>query len=247
MIWASSWQWERYEYKVELLKQYESHDLDSAIDLNALNLDTLESDKAKALVHKKVKVKGYFDLNNQMIIINRRHKTGSGYWLLSPLMLPYSEKIVLMSRGFIPFVDREPISWKKYDLKDVYTFEVHKWLYPDLPLIAKQLPYPIVEDFFLQKLGGPNKQVVEQAKPPKGLEEVETAEEPSNSPTKPLTSIFPAESITFKVPPSTHFGYTIEWLLLALATLVISFLLQAYPRKPKKKAPMVQAMSKELH
>ena len=242
MLWASSWQWERYLYKVALLEEYASHDAAPPLELTGDEFDRQD------LVHKKVKIRGEFDLERQFIVINRRHKTGSGYWLLAPLKISSSDKTVIVGRGFIPFADRAPETWKKYDLQGVQEFEavvqenvsrrtifspknpkrkneefIFKWLYPELSAIAKQLPYPIIENYFLQKLGGPE------------------------------TGVFPAESVTFKVPPSTHFGYTIEWILLAIATFVISFLLQAFPRtkptSPKKKPSRAnfQTGNKEIH
>ena len=43
--------------------------------------------------------------------------------------------------------------------------------------------------------------------------------------------IFPKESISIQVPPQTHYGYTFEWIILAMITLFISFFAQKYPRK----------------
>ena len=227
MLWASSWQWDRYHEKLELLKEYQNHETAEAMELRP---DELSAQDAKKLVHKKVKLKGVYDLDNQLIVINRRHASGSGYWLLAPLKVSGQKKSVIVSRGFIPFLDREKETWKKYDVEgEVEVIAVVqesvaqkttlspknsttntdnkslKLLYPEIPVIAKQLDYPVIESIFLQKLGGSSK------------------------------GEFPAESITFRVPPSTHFGYTFEWIFLAVATLVIAFLLQAFPRKKRLK------------
>ena len=61
------------------------------------------------------------------------------------------------------------------------------------------LPYPTLETVFIQRLGG-------------------TA-----------LGRYPEESVQIQVPPSTHFGYTFEWGILAVVTLTAGFLLQAFP------------------
>lgn len=223
MLWASSWQWERYLYKEELVKTYAHHHDSVAKELPI----SLDADVYQPLLHQKVRLRGSYDLENQLIVINRRHATGSGYWLLAPFRIAGSETAVIVSRGFIPFEDRTPESWRKYDrvgeielvgvlqesisggmvnpssrvfsLKDGE--DLKQWRYPDVAEIAKGLPYPVVPAIFVQRLG------------------------------PPLSGEFPAEAISIRVPPSTHYWYSFEWIGLALATLLIAFLLQAFPRK----------------
>jgi cytochrome oxidase assembly protein ShyY1 len=226
MLVASYWQWQRYKYKVALLQTFTENKSSPATPL-----PSLESigDQFDDLLNKKISVIGNYDFEKQLIIINKRHRmpdgaSGPGHWLVTPFKPINSKKTILVSRGFIPFVDSEPESWTKYNFQEENLLGVLqksinskgplspqnpvatkdkwevRWKFPELQNIAKQFPYPIETRFFIQRIG----------KPPVGN--------------------FPSEDLSIKVPPSTHFGYTIEWILLALATLAIGFVKQAFPR-----------------
>ncbi len=226
MVWASMWQWERYLYKLDLIETY---DKNSEIPAFEFPTSGEELKDFESIIHRKVEISGEYDFEREMIVLNRANAVGPGYWLLTPMKLEGTDRHVIVSRGFIPFEDREPETWEKYrfskketlkatvqetvppktfltpksaDVKNENEFK-RKWLYPDIEEIAKQLPYPVITAVFLQRLGAP----------------------PSGT--------FPAESITVRVPPSTHYGYSIEWALLAAASLVVGFLLQAFPRKKR--------------
>ena len=223
MFWCSTWQWDRYKKKVELLATYEESRTGTAVPLSPSDL----SDNAlDALLHRVAHLKGTYDYQHQIIVTNREHASGPGHWLLTPLKLEGSDQHVIVSRGFIPFADREPNTWGKYNFAEVDEFDAvvkpsssqtmfgpsnpkvssempfpTMFFYPDIGHFAKQLPYPVVQSVFFQRLG------------------------------QPAVGEFPAQSILVEVPPQTHFGYTIEWALLGLATLTICFLIQAFPRQ----------------
>lgn len=235
MLFASSWQWNRYKFKTELLQTYANNEVSPPLPLPQL---PLTDNVGEALKFRVVAAKGRYDYANQVAIKNRKHpRYGPGLWLLTPFELTESTapgssvKHIMVSRGYIPFEDLAQHSWDKYNfyppeevLRGIVQpstparsalapavwpdergsdgngsqVKIHThWLYPDLAQISKQLPYPIETDFFMQRLGPP----------PAGE--------------------FPAESVSLTVPPSTHFGYTIEWILLAVATLAVGILLQS--------------------
>lgn len=223
MLVASRWQWHRYLEKQELVATYAEHSTTKAVVINAASLDSKSiADKYR---YRKIQVSGTWDFSHQMVIINRMHKSGPGYELLTPLHLDSSDFALIVSRGFIPFADREPDSWHKYDIAEPKaTLEgvvqasvskglfspgnpavnpngqwVSKWLFPELDLMAKQFPYPVVDTFYLQQ--------------------IHTGE----------SHDFPAQNISIEVPPSTHYWYTYEWIVLALCTLSIGFSVQAFP------------------
>ncbi len=230
MLKASAWQWERYKFKVELIEQLKSNSTLVAVPL--LNFTDSFSDP-EALLHKKVSAKGSYDFDRQAIIINRTYSTGSGYWLLAPFKLEGTNQAVIVSRGFIPFEDRTPDTWTKYNsssgkIEGVVQLSVskkiltpsnpktgdgqpfaHKFLYPEIDAMARQLPYSVIEGFFIQRL--------------------------SEEKFDPRSPVYPAEDVKIDVPPEVHYGYTFEWIILAFATLSVSFLLQAFPRNPKAK------------
>lgn len=224
MLRASAWQWERYKFKVALVETYKSNTAAIAVPLAQNELpDTYDS-----LLNRKVTLSGTYDFDHEMIVLNRTSASGPGYWLLTPLKIDGSNLSIIVSRGFIPFADRTPDTWEKYSFNSHETLNAvvqktiphrflvsaaanvehgtfqRQWAYADIGTISKQLPYPVIDTIFVQRLGGP----------PRGM--------------------FPAEDISVDVPPSTHFGYTFEWIFLAIATLVIGFLMQAFPRSNRK-------------
>ena len=228
MLTASQWQWSRYKYKVKLLETYAQHESTADIEFPYNSGDLTDYSK---LIFQKVKLSGEFDYSRQVIIINRRHETGPGYLLITPLKLTGSNLHVLISRGFIPFADDKPNKWNKYNFDNRAEFYAvvkqsvkrksalspmnpdaslnkpleRRWNYMELDKMALQLPYPVIDSVYLEQIGGPS------------------------AIGGGVDALFPAEHIRIQVPPSTHFGYTFEWILLALATIGIGYILQAYP------------------
>lgn len=226
MLICSRWQWNRYKYKVQLVDTFKLH---SSVEPIKLPISDSNNTEFKSLLHQKVSVSGQYDYEHQMIVLNRKHKSGPGYWLLTPLRINGSNQSVIISRGFIPFSDREKKDWEKYNekkdtvnllgvlqpttahrtflapkaaLEDINGEQkewTEKWRYPDIEEIAKQFPYPLVDKIFIQRIAEKN------------------------------PDSFPAQSISINVPPSTHFGYTFEWIILTFITLMFGFVSQAYP------------------
>ena len=239
MIWAACWQWSRYKYKKHILQSYANNKTAAALEFKAGDDQSYQD-----LLHKKVTVKGAYDFSLQLIVTNRKHRSGPGHWLLTPLKLADSEKKVIVNRGFIPFRDSEESKWRKYNTeqgevsvvavvkesvphRSLVSAELssgelkeglrRKWLYPDIEKIAEQLPGETITSVYLHAL-----------------------EKQGSEP-------FPAPVIALRVPPSTHFGYTIEWILLAAASLVIGFLLQAFPRNKKLESEDRHIAQRTLH
>ena len=233
MLKASHWQWQRYLEKTLLVSSYQENASSPATPFEKAAADP---DGLNAYHFRALSLEGVYDYRRQVAILNRRDSSGPGQLLLTPLKLPNTETRVLISRGLIPFRDREPSAWPQYDgppgeqLKGVLQASVGKatpispssrlsasdeevvrnFLYPDLEAIARQLPYPVLTSHYLQRIkkeGDPE---------------------------------FPAEYVKIKVPPSTHFGYTIEWALLATLTMLGAFFLQAFPDRFTRRRPTIQ-------
>ena len=225
MLWCSNWQWRRYHEKKALVATYEA--MDTAIALPFPASGTTTEDFASVL-DRKVSVSGTWDYDHQFVVTNRRNADGPGHWLMTPLRLDGSPAAVLVSRGFIPFEDRDPASWEKYRFAPTGQFQAvvkraqskkllgpgnpdpapgqsiaPVWYFVEAERAAERLPYPLITPVFLQHLGPP----------PSGR--------------------YPEQSISIEVPPQVHFGYTIEWILLALATLAIGLAIQAWPWRRK--------------
>lgn len=231
MFWASRWQWTRYLEKVALRESYAET---SAEPPTPFRFDEArEESQLDPLLNRKVELRGTYDLDLQLIVTNRSHSSGPGHHLFAPFRLSGSDRAVLVSRGFIPFADRDPSSWAKYDVRGEQTIQgvvkrakaagrtplspqnpavgegrpyQRVWLFEEVGKMVQQLPYPTFSSVFVEKVprtGG-----------------LRGAAGPAS---------FPAEQVSFEVPPSTHFGYTIEWALLAMASLGIGYALQAFP------------------
>jgi len=235
MFRASAWQWERYHWKSELVASYKSNSstppadfpqdsFDSSVPGEAPSkaLSSEEQDAVQNIRHKKIRLTGTFDFDRQFIVTNKRDITGPGHFLFAPFHIAGSDKTILVSRGFIPFEAREPDTWKKWSSAEgpVEILAVVQesiapgflspsnpdvvpggppvtlWYFEECRKIVQQLPYPTIYNVYAQQLGDP---------PPAG---------------------YPKPQVTIEIPPSTHFGYTIEWALLGMLTIALGIGLQ---------------------
>jgi cytochrome oxidase assembly protein ShyY1 len=226
MFRLSWWQWQRYLWKVELVNSYESLETTASREFTGPDY--------ASLVDSPVKLRGKYDYSRQVIVTNKKHGEGSfstmaGHHLLTPFLITDTngeEKAVIVSRGFIPFEDRLPETWNKYSfepaeelLNGVVKHSISPWLigpknprtgegrefvtrffFEEIPKLAAQLPYPVIETVYIQRLGAP----------PVGE--------------------FPRQAVQIEVPPSTHYGYTLEWAALGTVTLIVGALLQLFPQ-----------------
>lgn len=247
MITCSYWQRNRYYWKVELVKTYKANSSAPAPEFPGAALangpdgkkSSVEAALVSSLRFKKVSLRGTFDYDRQIIVTNRRDVSGPGHYLIAPFHLEGSDKTVLVSRGFIPFENRNAESWTQWNFPQPGVIEAvvqeclsdstfgpsnppvgtpenpeRLWFYEECGKIAQQLPYPIIGSVFVQQLGG-----------------------------APVGE-FPKEAVSIQIPPSTHFGYMIEWALLAFVTLLLGIGLQlvplhplAYARRPQPESP----------
>ncbi len=219
MLKASSWQWGKYKEKTKLLKTYEhNYEAREIEDYTKLEIN----------LYRKVILLGEFNYENQFLIANRKDITGPGFWLLTEFKLRNQKKIninksIIVSRGFIPFKDRDNLEKYNYNQPNLIQAVIQKsipqksflspsesknkhiYLYPDINKICIKHAINCVDTtYYAQK--------------------IKMAKEP----------IFPKESISIQVPPSTHYGYTFEWIILALITLFLSTFAQLYPKKLSK-------------
>jgi cytochrome oxidase assembly protein ShyY1 len=233
MLWASSWQWQRYLWKEALVKTYQEDAVATATPLNAENL---KIENFAEHFDRRVSLFGKYDFEHQFIVLNKRDRTGPGHHLFTPLcpLTPTLEvdsnlPCIIVSRGFIPFEDRTPETWRKYDfvnpiekMSGVLKRSIQPmalgpsnpdpkegyqslWYYEQIDKIAEQIPYSIVKTAYIQRVG----------KSPVGQ--------------------FPAEAISIEIPPSTHYWYTIEWIFLAIATCSVGYVMQRYPKIFKRR------------
>ena len=136
-----------------------------------------------ALEYRPVTLVGTFDYDHEVTLRNTTHDGAPGVDLLTPLRISGSNQAVLVDRGWIPYLEREPDARKGYRvagnvvihgrarLPQVRTSSlvpadpalsptmprVDAWLRVDVPRIQQQTPYPLLP-MFVQALpdpGGP--------------------------------------------------------------------------------------------
>ena len=235
MFKASHWQFRRYKEKITLVDNYKLHSrsLPETLPLSKISTeDLLAKETVKKLKYKKIELPGEFNFEKQVAIKNKRHKNyGPGFMLLTPFKIAQSDIHILVSRGFIPYAENKKDEWKKFNFPEQKIEAVLKptvphrtvigprantgkgmgkdsllfWNYPDIEKISALYDIKILKNVYLEKLGNP----------PKGD--------------------FPAEQVTFRLAPRVHLGYTVEWAVLALITLLASGAIQAglFRRKNK--------------
>jgi protein SCO1/2 len=255
MFYCSTWQWSRYKEKIELVKTYDNNRQTAAIPFP---VDSTPEALEKLIDHK-VTLSGSYDYDHELIVTNKQHAAGAGHHLITPLKIDNTDHYVLISRGFIPYEDATKESWQKYRLVQSETLSgvvkrsissnifktmlgpwnpdnstrfAEKWFFEEVDKIAKQLPYPIITSIYIQRLGTPPGGEIFHSSI-SGAESSIFMEPKRLNENMIKERFFPAEDITIDVPPSTHFGYTIEWSVLGTITLIIGFLLQAF-RRPKR-------------
>ncbi|HXQ33200.1 MAG TPA: SURF1 family protein, partial [Anaerolineales bacterium] len=89
------WQLDRLEGRRAFNAQVETMRSLPALDLNRDSLDSIDEMEWRA-----VQVKGTYDFENQIAILNQYHNNQYGYHLLTPLL--FKGTAVLVDRGWIP-------------------------------------------------------------------------------------------------------------------------------------------------
>lgn len=122
MVRASVWQYERYIAKQDYIARMEER-----LAVPPVPLDDLLAEgpiDPEALAYRRVLVEGEFDFEHEVVLRNRRFGEHSGVFVLTPLKLRDSHKVltqgygaselippppphVLVSRGFIPLIHAE--------------------------------------------------------------------------------------------------------------------------------------------
>lgn len=138
-------------------------------------------DDLTKMEYRAVEVSGSYDFDNQVVIRNQFYNNQFGYHLFTPLRLADGEAI-LIDRGWIPSEGNSTAAdWRKYDQAGEPTlhgvirlgqttpsFEgvtdptltpnqtgLAFWVYVNLDLIRKQIPYPILP-VYIQLNPNPN-------------------------------------------------------------------------------------------
>ncbi len=259
MLRASYWQWERH-----LGKQAYIATMTERLALEPAPMTTLLGAAPDELLYRRVLVEGTYDFEHEVVLRNRRLDEEAGVYVLTPLKLVGSERIVIVNRGFLPLqyqTDRhqfrrtphasflglikESTERRFLAPSDPPTGNgapwVDAWLRVDLKKMQAQLPFPI-EPFYLEIMNtsDPTKAQEKIVTTTAGREELLVmgmAQLGEHSKTAHALSEYPIPVFDTVIPPGRHFGYVFEWATMALVTLLICIVIQLRPRRQ----PMVES------
>ena len=96
LIGLGIWQLERASWKQGLIDDQAERAQQAPVLLELL----LERDES--LQYRPVAVRGYYDLEHQLLLDNRTHQGHAGYHVLTPLLLGDQRRAVLVNRGWVP-------------------------------------------------------------------------------------------------------------------------------------------------
>jgi surfeit locus 1 family protein len=261
MLRASYWQWERHLEKQGYIAQ-----MTDRLKIAPVPVESVRDTPAEELFYRRVEVSGEYDFAHEMVLRNRRLEEEAGVYVLTPLKITGSDRMVIVNRGFLPlqyqnarqefqretqasFVGliKEPLTRRLFAPSDPPTGEgapwVDAWLRVDLAKMQRQLPFPI-EPFYLEIMNttDPEKAQEKIVTSSAGREELlvmgmaQLGEHTKTA--RPLTD-YPVPVFDTVIPAGRHFGYVFEWAIMALATLITCIIIQLRPRRQPVVPPEV--------
>lgn len=254
MLRLSYWQWERYLQKLSIIETLNQRLKEEPVELTSL----LPSNDWTSTTFRRVRVSGTFDFDHEVVIRNRKFGDHPGALVLTPLQIKGSDKWVLIIRGFLPFdliskesrkefrtlpqqpftaLIKESVGRRFLAPKDKESGKdkpwVDEWLRVDVPEIEKQIPYPVLPIYLETMKEGSveeaTKTIVKDSAEKDEILNMAGKKMGRSSDLDPKT--FPIPDPDTIIPPGRHFKYVFEWIVMAVATLLIGIVLQLRPRK----------------
>lgn len=252
MVRASVWQWERH-----IQKQGEIKVLEERLALPITDLKTYLHAAAPGLgdvAYRRFSVRGEFDHQHEVLLRNRSLDGMPGFHLITPLLIEGSQHRILVNRGFIPIDQGTRDKRRVFERSGTVVLTavakasarrrflapgdtaprpggawVDSWIRVDVPLMATQLPYPVLP-FFLEVMEDtdPERAREQIVRSGAGREELLFMGFREVTRDEPLTESvdFPIPAFDPVIPPGRHLGYVYEWLAMAAATLLICAIIQ---------------------
>ena len=207
MIGLGFWQLQRAEWKQEMVDTHAERERLSPVSLQSLD------NYRDAEAYRPVFVRGYYDMEHQLLLDNRTYEGYAGYHVLTPLHLDESDKTVLVNRGWVPLGNNRAIL-------------------PELPgttgevLVDATIKLPPEKLFRLGAMDEVNEgwpEVVQQI-------EMNELEERLGYPLEPLILLLDKDDEfgfirdwkpVYGVTPDKHRAYAVQWFTLATVLLMI--------------------------
>ena len=206
LIGLGIWQLERASWKQGLIDDQAERAQQAPVLLELL----LERDET--LQYRPVAVRGYYDLEHQLLLDNRTHQGHAGYHVLTPLLLD-QRRAVLVNRGWVPVGE-------------------YRARLPELPgpvdelVVNASIKLPPEKFFRLGEAEEANDgwpKVVQQMKLPQFEQQLGYSLLPIVLLQDPADEYgFVREwQAVYGVPPDKHRAYALQWFTLALVLLAI--------------------------
>lgn len=93
------WQLDRADQKEHNMAEFEANYYGAAFDLNAQSSDRLDQ---TLMQWRKVKVRGSFESEHQLLLDNQPMNTKTGYLIFTPFKLENESTRLLINRGWVP-------------------------------------------------------------------------------------------------------------------------------------------------
>lgn len=253
MLRASYWQWERH-----LGKQAYIATMGERLALEPAPLTNLIGSDPNELLYRRVIVEGTYDFDHETVLRNRRLNEEAGVYVLTPLKITGTERIVIVNRGFLPLQYQTDRTQFRRAAKGSFIGLVKEsserrflapsdpptgngapwvdaWLRVDLPKMQAQLPFTI-EPFYLEIMNTPDpaqaqEKIVTTTAGREELLVMGMAHLGEHTKTAHAISDYPIAVFDTVIPPGRHFGYVFEWATMALVTLIICVIIQLRPRR----------------
>jgi cytochrome oxidase assembly protein ShyY1 len=198
----SFWQLHRLDAKKLFNKAVTSHVAEPVRDISTVLTDT---SSVKDAEWRRVAVKGVFNADDAVTVINRSQDGSAGYDSVVPLMLSDGSAL-LVNRGFVPLAMQSPdiskgevtiigylrVSQERtgLGLKDSDSQDTTEFQRFDVPRIASQVDYTVLPMFL---------QLIQQD--------------------PPGTSEWPAPVALPPLDEGSHLSYAVQWLFFSLVAL----------------------------
>jgi cytochrome oxidase assembly protein ShyY1 len=251
MIRLSYWQWERHLEKKVIIQT-----LEARLEQPPVAFEDMLAEQNKGwddYVHRRVMLSGTFDYDHEVVLRNRRLNGLAGVHILTPFKIDATNDWLLVSRGFIPLNASTPQKRKQFRGEKHTTLIglikegahrrslapadpssgpqktwVDAWLRVDIAGIARQLPYPLLP-LWAEKMDDKSLKEIRESivKSSEGRSEILSLATRAvvTAPKSPGEG-FPIPVYDIIIPPGRHMGYVFEWALMALGTLLGTFILQ---------------------
>ncbi len=211
LIALGVWQLHRADYKYALRAQREHNAERPPVALRADMSDT------EAALNRKLRVRGSFDSQHQLLLDNRKYQGQPGYYVFTPLRIAGTHLAVLVNRGWVTqgpsrqalpplpaaagqitlvgSVDTPPnVGLRLGTPGEGYTAWPKVVQYVDLHWLGKEVGYSFLPYVLLQRDGKKYGLVRDWADYQQGHE---------------------------LMPPEKHIGYAVQWFALALVLVII--------------------------